>query len=257
MNRVQQFLSVFSLMLCCIGVQAATNDLPARLQTEVNTFKTEIETLRGQQLIAVADRLTGTGLSDPGLYAVVEAKTKLLISEHEANPKDKTVAEELNSMIRTLGSMGTSSRDMIAGLVKSSKSRGVRERALRLQSQMDWYVQRNTIMQKTDLYQPGQDLMTYRYLNLLTSGDPAMGRWGMEELERRKGAEPVVYDKMREILAAEKSAIKDGVHLDYLAWICKLLVRYDAANSTELLKSIQNDPGQDRNIKKLKKYAKI
>lgn len=257
MKRVHQILFSFFFALCCVSSAYAASDLSARLQAEIDGFKQEIESSRGPQLITVADRLTGTGLSDPALQTVVETKTKLLISEHEVNPKDKTIAEELNSMIRALGSMGTGSRDLIAGLVNSSKSRGVRERALRLPAQMDWYVKRNALMQKPDFYQPGQDLMTHRYLNLLASGDSAMGRWGLEELDRRRGAEPVVYAKMREILAQEKSAIKDAVHLDYLAWICKLLGRYDAANSKELLQSIQNDPREDKFFKKLKKYAKV
>lgn len=257
MKRAQQFFSTCFLMLCCLYAQAATNDLPARLQTEINTFKTEIETLRGQQLIDSADRLTGTGLSDPALYIIVDAKTKSLIEEHTAKPKDKLVAEELNSMIRALGSMSTKSRDLIIGLVESSSSRGIRNRAHRLHPKLDWFAQRNLIMQKPDFYQPGQDLMTHRYLNLLASDDASMGRWALEELDRRGGSEPIVYAKMREILSQQKSNIKNNIHLDYLAWICKLLSRYDSANSADLLKSIQNDPSNDKNIKKLKKYAKV
>lgn len=257
MKRVQHIFFSFFFAFCCVTYTQAASDLPARLQIEIDSFKKEIETLRGPALIGSADRLTGTGLSDPALSAVVETKTKLLMSEHASNPKDKTIAEELSTLIRTLGSMNPNSRDVFAGLVETSKSRGVRERALRLPAQLDWYARRNSIMQKPDFYQPGQDLMSHRYLNLLASGDSTMARWGMEELDRRRGAEQVVYVKMREILTQEKESIKDAVHLDYLAWICKLLGRYDAANSAELLKSIQNDPRNDKFFKKLKKYAKV
>ncbi len=257
MKRAQQFFSAFFLMLCCVCTQAATSDLPARLQAEIDNFKTEIESLRGQQLIGSADRLTGAGISDPSLYTVVETKTKSLINEHAEKPKDKLVAEELNAMIRALGSMSTKSRDLIIGLVEGSSSRGIRNRAHRLHPKLDWFASRNVIMQKPDFYQPGQDLMTHRYLNLLASDDASMGRWGLEELDRHGGAEPVVYEKMREILSQQKNTIKNDIHLDYLAWICKLLSKYDAANSAELLKSIQNDPTDDKNVRKLKKYAKV
>lgn len=258
MKRVNWFLcSVLFILSCVAQAQTATSDLQSRLQAELDTYKQEIETLRGEPLIKSADLITGSGLSDPALYAVVEAKTKLLISEHEAKPKDKVAANELNAMIRALGSMSKSSRDLILGLVESSSSRGIRERAHRLHPRLDWFVQRNVIMQKADTYQPGQDLMTHRYLNLLTDEDYAMGRWGLEELDRRGGAEPIVYKKMGEILAQGKSAIKNPLHLDYLAWICKLLSRYDATNSADLLKSIQNDPSKDKNMKKLKKYVRI
>lgn len=237
--------------------QTATSDLQSRLQAELDTYKQEIETLRGEPLIKSADLITGSGLSDPALYAVVDARTKLLISQHHAAPKDDGVARELNAMIRALGSMNPNSRELIVDLVENSHSRGVRERAHRLHPRLDWFVRRNTIMQKADNYQSGQDLMTHRYLNLLTDDDYAMGRWGLEELDRRGGAEPIVYKKMGEILMQGKSAIKSPLHLDYLAWICKLLSRYDATNSAELLKSIQSDPSKDKNMKKLKKYVKV
>jgi hypothetical protein len=258
LKRVNWFLcSMLFILSCGVQAQTATSDLQSRLQVELDTYKQEVETLRGEQLIKSADLITGSGLSDPALYAVVEAKTKLLISEHEAKPKDKVVAEELNSMIRALGSISKDSRDLIVGLVESSSSRGIRNRAHRLHPKLDWFAQRNAIMQKADTYQPGQDLMTHRYLNLLVDSDYTYGRWALEELDRRGGAEPIVYKKMGEILARDKSAIKNAVHLDYLAWICKLLSRYDATNSADLLKSIQNDPSSDKNFKKLKKYVRI
>lgn len=258
MKRVNWILcGALFVLSCVVQAQTVTNDLQSRLQAELDTYKQEIETLSGEPLIKSADLITGSGLSDPALYAVVEAKTKALISEHEAKPRDNVVEEELNAMIRALGSMSKNSRDLIIGLVESSSSRGIRNRAHRLHPKLDWFAQRNTVMQKTDTYQPGQDLMTHRYLNLLADSDYTFGRWALEELDRRGGGEPIVYKKMGEILAQEKSEIKNAVHLDYLAWICKVLARYDATNSAELLKSIQNDPNKDKNMKKLKKYAKV
>lgn len=258
MKRVNWFVcGVVFIFSAVVQAQSSTNDLQSRLDAELAAYKQQIETLGGEQLIKSADLITGSGLSDPALYAVVEAKTKLLISEHQANPKNKVVAEQLNALIRTLGSMSKNSRDLIIGLVESSSSRGIRNRAHRLHPKLDWFAQRNLVMQQTDTYQPGQDLMTHRYLNLLSSNDYTFGRWALEELDRRGGAEPIVYKKMGEILTREKHAIKNDVHLDYLAWICKLLSRYDSVASADILKSIQNDPAKDRNFKKLKKYAKI
>lgn len=237
--------------------QGATNDLAARLQAEIATFKNDIATQRGDRLIDTADLLTGAGLSDAQLYSVVEAKTKELIAEHEAKPRDKIVAEELNAMIRALGSMNPASKDIIVNLVESSSSRGIRNRAHRLHPKLSWFAHRNMIMQKTDFYLPGQDLMAHRYINLLVDADYNYGRWAMEELDRRGGAEPVVYRKMAEILEQQKENIKSPAHLDYLAWITKILARYDSANSAELLKSIKNDPRKDKFFQKLKKYAKV
>lgn len=261
MNNLFRYLATIVVFLSCAAPSfaqpAPRNDLAGRLEQERNEFKQLIETQRGPGLIQVADTLTGAGLSDETLYAAVNAKTQLLMAEHAADPKNDGVEEELNAMIRALGSMSVKSRDLIDGLVTSSTSRGVRNRALRLSSKLYWFEQRNAIMQKPEFYQPGQDLMSHRYLNLLTSSDWQNGRWAMEEIERRKGAEAVVYQKMREILEAQKSAIKSDLHLDYLAWICKLLSRYDAVNSNAVLLAIKNDPAKDSQTKKLKKWVKI
>jgi hypothetical protein len=250
-------LALFSMAFANFALAEIASDLPKRLQAEIDEFKKDLETLRGEALIGAADRLTGSGISNPALYKIVEAKTKTLITEHDTNPKNDVIANELNAVIRALGSMSPNAHDIIHGLVETAHSRGIRNRAVRLYPKLPWFEKRNKIMQNPDSYQPGQDLMTYRYLNLLSSDDYSIGRWGLEELDRRRGAEAPVYVKMREILARDKSNIKDETHLDYLAWICKLLGRYDAANSTELLKSIQDDPQDNKFFKKLKKYAKV
>lgn len=233
---------------------ATTQDLPGRLQAELDTYKNQIETLRGQPLIDVADLITGSGLNDSTLYVAVETKLNSLIAEHRAKPKDKLVAEEVNAMMRTLGSMNLKSEAVINNLLQTSTSRGIRNRAVRLLPKLVWFHERNLLMQKPDFYEPGQDLMTHRYLNLIISDDPRNSRWAAEEIYRRGGAEPVVYRKMAEILAQQQLAIKDDVHLDSLAWFCKILATYDAANSAELLSSIRTNPRTD---KKLKKYAKV
>jgi hypothetical protein len=251
------FFVLLAFALVCYVPQTFANDMAERLQTEVDEFKKAIESSRGAPLISAADLLTGTGLSDLSLYAIVEEKTKSLIAMHKSHPKDNAIAEEVAAMIRAMASMNTQSHNLIVDLVQSSSSRGLRNRAHRLAPKLNWFEKRNKIMQIPDSYQPGQDLMTHRYLNLLASGDYTLGRWALEEIERRGGAEPTVYEKMREILNRDKSSIQNDIHLDYLAWICKLLSRYDAAGSRELLSSIENDPSKNKQIRKLKKYINI
>lgn len=187
---------------------AKTNDLAARLLNERNDLKKIIESERGTTLMQAADIITGSGLSDPELYAAVEQKAKILIAEHKADPENDVVANELNDVMRALGAMNLSSKDLIEPLIKGATSRGVRERALRLVPKLYWYQQRNLVMQKAEFYEPGQDLMTHRYINLLVSDDPTFGRWALEELTRRGGTrDSIVYKKMGEILQAQKANI--------------------------------------------------
>lgn len=258
---MEKFLNIFGLVLFSLAItanaeniNANASDLAKRIDAESSGYIQKIESLRGQALIDAADLVTGSGLNSPKLYSAVEAKLNLLEAEHSADPKNKIVANELNAVMRTLGSMGSQAAGAVDHILKTSTSKGVRERALRLLPKLSWFEQRNNLMQKPDFYQPGQDLMTYRFLNLIASDDPQNGRWAAEEIGRRNGTEAIVYRKMAEVLEQQYMAIKSDDHLDELAWFCKLLSRYDSQNSTELLRKIKQNPATN---KKLVKYIGV
>ncbi len=257
---MEKFLKIFGLVLFFFVFTANAedinnaSDLAKRIDAEINDYIQKIESLRGQPLIDAADLITGSGLNSPKLYTAVEAKLNLLESEHTADPKNKIVANELNSVMRTFGSMGSQASGSVDHILKTSTSKGVRERALRLLPKLSWFEQRNNLMQKPDFYKPGQDLMTYRFLNLIASNDPQNGRWAAEEIVRRNGAEPIVYQKIAEVLEQQYTNIKSDEHLDELAWFCKLLSRYDSQNSGQLLKTIKQNPVTN---KKLVKYIGV
>lgn len=229
-------------------------DLSSRLQAEADGYIEQITTLRGQPLIDTADLITGSGLSNAELYSAVEAKINILSAQHSAEPRRQLVAEELSAVLRTLASINPKSERVINNLIATSTSRGVRNRGLRLLPKLYWFSERNNLMQKPDFYVPGQDLMTHRYLNLIESNDPRNSRWAAEEIDRRGSAEQVVYERMAEIVEQEYLNVKNDIHLDSLAWFCKLLAKYDTQNSATLLNTIRANP---RSHKKLRKYAKI
>lgn len=244
------FVAIFFFSL---GAQSAIASVEERIKAEIATFKEDIQTESSVKLITTADLITGSGLSDEALYKVVEARTKQAYEAHMANPKDKQLARDLNALVRAYASFGKSdSRDFIVNLVSTSKSRGVRNRAHRLHPKLYWFKKRNELMQDTTYYKEDQDLMTHRFMGLVKSEDPTLRRWAAEEIVRRGGTEEMVYTAMDEILKAEAGDIKSDMHLDSLAWFCKILARYDLENHKETLLSIQNDP---KSHKKLKKYA--
>ena len=254
-------LLVTTIFFMLVGITYAeetnhgtNSDLQEKLQAEVDGYIAKVGTLRGDRLIQTADLITGAGLSDARLYSAVESKVNALVDEHQTNPKGKMIAKELNAMMRALGSMDPKSKEIISNLLENSTSRGIRNRAVRLLPKLNWFAKRNKVMQKPDFYQPGQDLMTYRYLNLITSDDPQISRWGAEEINRSGGAEQVVFRKMAEIIDQQKLNIRNDIHLDSLAWFCKILRKFDLSNSRELLNSIRNNPSTH---KKLKKYSKV
>ncbi|MES2822381.1 MAG: hypothetical protein V4732_02180 [Pseudomonadota bacterium] len=227
----------------------AQADLDERLRIETEGFIKDISTLGGENLIKTADLILGSGISNKELYTAVDDKVTKNYQEHMNNPKDDIIAQELNSLIRALASIGPQAKEVIMRL-DESKSRGIRERAVRLLPKLEWFSRRNSLMQKTDYYEQGQDLMTYRYLNLITSDDPVMRRYGAEEINRRGGAEAIVYKKMAERLEKDKGPIFGSVDIDAYAWFCRILRDYDSQNSSQLLSAITNDKTVPKKIKK-------
>ncbi len=255
---MKKLLGVFGVVLFALSIvvnaEVESSDLAKRTEAETSGYLLKIESLRGQQLIDAADAISGSGLNDSKLYSVIEAKLNVLDAEHASDPKNKLVAEELNSVMRALGSMGAKASSTVDRILKTSSSRGVRERAVRLIPKLSWYEQRNAVMQKADYYAPDQDFMTHRFINLILSDDPSNGRWAAEEIVRHNGTQPIVYRKMAEVLEQQYLNIKSDVHLDELAWFCKLLSRYDGKDSAGVLTTIKQNPATN---KKLVKYISI
>ena len=249
-----KFLSVLIFFSACSS-QAADSGLEERLTQEIARFEDGIENKQGPELIAEADLLTGRGFTDPNLYEVVEKRTKEEYARHLASPRDKQIARNLNSLVRAYGSFGnTDSQAFIQSLVSTAKSRGVRNRAHRLHPKLGWFKKRNELMQNKAYYNDDQKLMTHRFMGLILSNDYSYRRWGSEEINRLGGSEDIVYQAMANTLREEAKNIQNDLHLDSLAWFCKILARYDSANQKELLTMITSDKNYHR---KLRKYAGI
>ena len=245
---------IVSILLSVFSCSAIANDLDERLKNEVDAYILQINSLSGKELIAAADLITGSGVSDSRLFDVVEKKVTALFEQHKSTPRDKDVARELSAMLRTMGAMSNQSEALIQRILSEAKSRGVRNRAKRMLPKLSWFMRRNEVMQNAAPYQEGQDIMTHRFFNLVVSDDPTLNRWAAEEMFRRGGSEPVVYKAMAEKVSKEMHAIKNDIHLDALAWFCKTLREYDLPNSAALLTTVSGHPNTH---KKLRKYSRI
>ncbi len=246
---------IVTTMLSFFIALNAFADLEALLGDEVNGFKNGMKVKQDAELIALANLLVGSGITDDELYSIVEKRTKDEYSKHISNPRAKQVAKTFNALIRAYGSFGRSeSRDFLINVVSSSRSRGVVGRAQRLYPKLAWFKKRNELMQDKTYYKEGQALMTHRFLGLVNDSDPTMRRWASEEIKRRGGTDGVVYNVMANTLKEEGKSIKSNSHLDSLAWYCKILAKYSSQEHGDLLLAIQSDSGYH---KKLKKYARF
>ncbi|PCK05281.1 MAG: hypothetical protein COA42_18485, partial [Alteromonadaceae bacterium] len=222
---------------------------------EINNFSQLLKSEKGDSLIATANLITGSGISDLDLLKQIGVMIDKAFSKHMQNPRNNDLGKELNALLRAHTSFGNNkSHDYLDRAVDRGKSSGVRNRALRLKNKVYWFKERNSTMQQADHYEASQHIMTHRYINLITSNNYSLRRWGLEELSRQENGEDIVFDTIRKILKKEMLQIRSNLHLDSLAWMCKTLARSDTENSRSLLTSIVKNR---RVSKKLRKYAKI
>ncbi|PCJ97572.1 MAG: hypothetical protein COA42_24525, partial [Alteromonadaceae bacterium] len=231
LSIVAFFISItFSGLALSLETKSADlNALSKAREAEINDFSQRLKSETGAALLATADLITGSGISDLGLLKEVEVVLDKVFTKHVSNrKKDKRVAEELHRLLRTHASFGSpTSLNYINKTINQTK-KAVRTRARRLKPKVSWFKERNSIMQQADHYEALQHIMTHRYINLILSNNYSVRRWGLEELSRQENAEPIVFETMRKVLKNEMLQIQNDLHLDSLAWICKTLARSDA-----------------------------
>lgn len=247
---------VFSHTVFSADTHAVKSDnLKTRLQNELDGFYKAIQENTGSSLIVTADKISGAGLDDDKLFKLVDKKLNELLKQHLATPKNNEISLQINALLRSYVSSGKKESLIWADrLLNESKSRGVRNRALRIKNKLSWYQQRNAIMQNPEYYAPSQELMTHRFLNLLNSEDLPLARWGAEEIGRNGGSEAVVFDHMRAYVDSNARKTLTNLELDLIAWYCKTLKKFDLEKSKALLQGLSGDKSVH---KKIRKYARI
>ncbi len=254
-------ISLSMLVLClhmmfaqtCLANVATSSEQLKELQlAEVAGYIERVNSQRGEALMTTADLITGSGTVSYTLYAVVEAKILELDEQlHERTGRKLEAANALSKLIRSLAALSPESEVLLEDMWHNSKSRRVRNRAKSLVLQrLGWYQRRNEIMQNADSYQPGQALMTHRYLNLLAHDDITYGRWAAEEIARRDGAETAVYDEMANILKSRPRVKLEKLAMDTYSWYCKTLRKYGEGDYSDVLAEIAAAPDTESKMQR-------
>ena len=248
-RKVKVLVVSLGLLLSSLSFQALA-DVNALLRSEIDAYKDGINKLSGQELIILADQLSGSGVVDEELYTVVRERTKKEFTNHFGY-SDKTQLKATVSLIRALGSFGRfEDRAFFLDMTQSGKARGIRNRAKQSNKKLGWFKKRNEIMQDTSYYEEGQKLSTHKFLALIHSKDLTMRRWAAEEINRRGGADNVVFKTMAKMVREEAPTATDKVHLDTMAWFCRVLSTHDAINHREFLIDLKNSAQVPYKIKK-------
>ncbi len=245
------FLVIASLLIASTTYAMSTSE---QLSKEIDQYTDAIKKYNGENLIASADEISGAGLNNTQLFDEVE---KRLIQQHQAqlvDRKDQLLARQVSALTRTLASSGNYKyKASIDQIFRETRSNGVKRRAKRMKNKFDWYAKRNSIMQNMSQHIEGQDLMTTRLLNLINKEDNLLRRYGAEELSRQSHAEAAILQVIAERLENEHIDPQDNLHLDTLAWFCRILGQFAKEEYRPLLQGIADNKELR---KKLRKYAK-
>ncbi|GLR70812.1 hypothetical protein [Agaribacter marinus] len=227
-------------------------DLTLPLQQELDAYIEGLNNKTGNELAEHLGKITSSGLSDDTLFDNVRA---LLNSKHQAlmgiASKDKIIIHQVVTMLRTLASSGN--KEYVSTLTKvmsESKNRAVRNRAKHVITKIDFYRDRNKIMQDLSQHVDGQSLHTTRILNLLKHENLIMSRFAAEELVREGKADTVVQEWLAQRLASRVHQLDDKLEIDTFAWYAKVLGTVNKAKYADLLKGLINDKSVDYKIRR-------
>ena len=229
-------------------------DVNILLKAELEGYKIGVQNMSGQDLIVLSDIISSSGIVDDELHHMVAERAKQEYKIHLAS-SSKEHAKTVTALIRALGSFG---RDedlaFLREVTQGAKFGSVKNRAKQVRLKSAWYKKRNQAMQQTSYYENGQSLFTYRFMGLLYSKDPSIRRWAAEEVHRQGGADDLIYETMAQMVKAEGVFATEGVHVDALAWFCRILSTYDVEHYGEFLTYIKNDKNYHD---KIRRYANV
>lgn len=248
------------LLLTAAADRVTAADHQPLLELEIHSYIEALDSAAGSDLTHLANKISGSGLSDKRLFDSVQ---RLLLGKHQLHSNRKTskkirkiiIPQEL-ALLRTLASSGNKDyMPTVSEMMGNSKKYSVRKRAEHILNKFDFYHDRNLLMQNMATHQPSQSLHSTRLLNLLNSGNLIMSRYAAEEIARQGQAEPVVQDWLANRLQERIHLVEDKLEVDTLAWYGKVLAGVNAPKYREMLSKFANDKSVDSKIRRHLKTA--
>ncbi len=244
--------NILLIVLFIFSAPAFSTDLQGQLDAEVNQFITELEQAEGSDLVDISNRITSSGLSDKRLFDNVK---NIILTKHidimSKSKNEELVIRQVVALLRTLASSGNYEySSTLERLVLESSNRSIRNRAKHVMNKIGFYQQRNQLMQNLEGHSNSQSLHTTRILNLLESDDLIMNRFAAEEIFRAGSAAPVVQEWIATRLKRDLHNAESKLHIDTLAWYCKVLGLVNKPKYSGFLKEIVKDKSVDSKIRK-------
>jgi len=252
MNK--SIIVAMSILISLISFSSNAAVSEKELEKEINTY---IEGLNSEDSAVVkktANAITASGLLDERLYDHIEKRLLKYHQEYVNGRTDEVTLRTTVELVRALGASGKGKYyPTFDRLLRENKARLIRNRAKRAKQTLSWYQRRNEEMHNLDSHQAGQSLFSTRILNLINHSDKTLNRYAMEELYRIGKAETVVLDNVSKKFKEEVYLDAGKLHIDVMAWHCKVLGKLGEEKHREQVKKAIDDKNI---VSKIRRHCK-
>ncbi len=241
------FLGIMGILLS--GLPAAwASDRTA----EVNTFITMLESDSLKTRIDAAKQITRSGLTDPGLFNMIQEK---LLTESTQNLGNSKHVDEMSWMCKALASSGNMEYlETLTNIGTTSPSKKLKRYAKQSAEQLSVHAERNRLLADETNMDPSLSPEVNRYIIMLKSNDPVLKRDASKSIYRSHFTEEKLYDVVSDELLKgyPLTSSRDRNYSDSMAWMCKAL----GASGMTKYKSTLTEVLEKCTSEKLKKYAR-
>ncbi|MBI9089298.1 MAG: hypothetical protein JEZ12_08780 [Desulfobacterium sp.] len=242
----------FALLVVFLTVNAnPVSGNPAR-PGEIQKFLTMLESSSQKHRIDAAKLITRSGLSDPGLFNVINTH---LLSEYNLHPTNQDHIDEMAWMCKALASSGVleykTTLEKIALTASSTKLKRYAQQSLDL---VDENAENNRIMRNSSTSDSGLSPEINKYIGMLQSQKQKLKKDAAKSIFRGNYTEEKLFDVVHEELLSDYKnlSLNDRNGIDTMAWLCKALGSSGNKKYSKTLEQIVKETESQT----LKRYAK-
>jgi len=239
------FLGIMGILLSGLPVEASDR------MAEVNKFTTMLESDSLKTRIDAAKRITRSGLTDPGLFNMIQEKL-LTGSAHIGNSKH---VDEMSWMCKALASSGNMEYlETLTNIGTTSTSEKLKRYAKQSAEQLSVHAERNRLLADETNMDTSLSPEVNRYIIMLKSNDPVLKRDAAKSIYRSHFTEEKLYDVVSDELLKgyPLTSSNDRNYTDSMAWMCKAL----GASGMKKYRSTLTEVLEKSNSEKLKQSAR-
>ena len=202
--------------------------------------------------INAAKLITKSGITDPGLYDIINEK---LLAGYNTNTLNLDHIDEMSWLCKALAASGSQYyAPTLEKIIQTATSTKLKKYARQSLSLISEYAEKNRLLNDTTNNDPGLSPEVNKYINMLRSDNFALKRDAAKSIYRGHLSEKALFNVLSdELLKGYETASQNNRnHIDALAWMCKALASSGMVEYRQTLTQIIENTS---NLK-LQNYAK-